>query len=62
LGILIPDDATSHKEIKKRIAMGEEAFTKRKALLKGGLNGDIKKRMVKALNVASRCTERRRGR
>src|SRR6218665_1120894 len=29
--------------------MGKEAFTKRKELLKGGLNRDIEKRMVKAL-------------
>ena len=29
--------------------MGKEAFTKRKELLKGGLNRDIQKRMVKAL-------------
>src|SRR6218665_1348603 len=33
----------------KRIALEKEAFTKRKELLKGGLNRDIKKRMVKAL-------------
>lgn len=49
LGSLISEDAKCHKEIKKRIAMGKEAFTKRKELLKGGLNRDIKKRMVKAL-------------
>ena len=29
--------------------LGKEAFTKRRKLLKGGLNRDIKKRMVKAL-------------
>ena len=49
LGSLISSDAKCHKEIKKRIVMGKEAFTKRKELLKGGLNRDIKKRMVKAL-------------
>src|SRR3984885_9688321 len=49
LGSLISEDAKCHKEIKKRIAMGKEAFTKRKELLKGGLNRDLKKRMVKAL-------------
>ena len=37
LGSLISDDAKCHKEIKKRIVMGKEAFTKRKELLKGGL-------------------------
>src|SRR6218665_2044484 len=33
---LISSDVKCHKEIKKRIAMGKEAFTKRKELLKGG--------------------------
>src|SRR6218665_659956 len=46
---LISSDAKRHKEIKKRRAMGKEAFTKRKESLKGGLNRGIKKRMVKAL-------------
>jgi len=45
----LSSDAKCHKKIKKRIVMGKEAFTKRKELLKGGLNRDIKKRMVKAL-------------
>src|SRR6218665_2526551 len=49
LGSLISSDAKCHKEIKKRRAMGKEAFTKGKELLKGGLNTDIKKIMVKAL-------------
>src|SRR6218665_3363662 len=49
LGSLISDDAKCYKDINKRIAMGKEAFTKRKMLLKGGLNRDIKKRIVKAL-------------
>src|SRR6218665_3061607 len=31
------------------MAMGKEAFTKRKELLKGGLNRDIKKRIVKTV-------------
>jgi len=34
LGSLISSDAKCHKEIKKRIAMGKEAFTKRKELYK----------------------------
>src|SRR6218665_1077560 len=49
MGSLISDDAKCNKEIKKKIAMGKEVLTKRKELLKGGLNRDIKKRMVKAL-------------
>jgi len=47
MGSLISSDAKCHKEIMKRIAMGIEAFTKRKELLKRGLNRDIKKRMLK---------------
>src|SRR6218665_464230 len=43
LGSLISSNAKCHTEIKKRTAMGKEAFTKRKELLKGGLNRDIKK-------------------
>ena len=43
LGSLISSYAKCHKEIKKNIAMGKEAFTKRMELLKGGLNRDIKK-------------------
>jgi len=49
LGSLISDDAKCHKEIKKRIVIGKEAFIKRKELPKQGLNRGIKKRMVKAL-------------
>ena len=46
---VLQDYAKYHKEIKKRIAMGKEAFTKRKELLKKGRNRDIKKIMVTAL-------------
>jgi len=49
LGSLISSDAKCHKEIRRRIAMGKEAFTKRKELLRGGLNRHLKKRMVKTL-------------
>jgi len=49
LGGLISDKAKCHREIKKRIEMGKEAFTKRKEFLKGKLNRDVKKRMAKAL-------------
>ena len=35
LGNLTSDDAKRHNEIKKRVAMRKEAFTKRKELLKG---------------------------
>src|ERR1700733_10155316 len=49
LGSLISSDAKCHKEIRRSIAMGKEAITKRKELLKGGLNRNLKKRMVKTL-------------
>ena len=40
---LISDDAKCHKEIKKRIARGKEAFSTRKELLKGGPNIGLEK-------------------
>jgi hypothetical protein len=49
LGSLISSDAKCHKEIRRRIAMGKEAFLTRKELLRGGLNRNLKKRMVKTL-------------
>ena len=49
LGSLITEDARCHKEIKKRIAMGKEAFTKRRELLRGGMNRNLKKRLIKTL-------------
>ena len=54
LGSLISDDAKCHTEIKKRIAMGKEAFTKRKELLKEELNRGINKRMDKDLDDEKR--------
>src|SRR6218665_1131474 len=55
LGSMISDDACRcHREIKRRIAMGEEAFSRRRELLRGGL-----KRMVKTLvwSVTLYCAE-----
>jgi hypothetical protein len=49
LGSLITEDAKCHKEIRRRIAMGKEAFVKRRELMRGSLNRDLKKRMVKTL-------------
>ena len=49
LGSVISSDAKCHKEIRRRIAMGKEAFLKRKELLRRGLNRNLKKRMVKTL-------------
>src|SRR6218665_3389505 len=41
------NDAKCHREIRRRIAMGKEAFLKRKELLRGGLKRSLKKRMIK---------------
>src|SRR5688572_9052884 len=49
LGSLITTDAKCHKEIRRRIAIGKEAFTKRRELLRGKLNRNLKKRMIKTL-------------
>ena len=49
LGSMITEDCRSHTEIKKRIAMGKEAFNKRRELLRGKLKLELKKRMVKSL-------------
>ena len=49
LGSVVTEDARCHVEVKRRIAMGKDAFYKRGELLRGGLNRKLKKRMVKAL-------------
>jgi len=59
LGSMISDDARCHREIKRRIAMGKEAFSRRKELPRGGLKRCLKKRMVKTLiwSVTLYCAE-----
>jgi len=54
LGNMIADDARCLREIKRRIAMGKEVFSRRK-----GLKRSLKKRMVKTLvwSVTLYCTE-----
>ena len=49
LGSMITTDAKCHREIKRRIAIGKEAFSKRKELLRGKLNKNLKIRMIKTL-------------
>jgi hypothetical protein len=49
LGSIITEDCRCHAEIKKRIAMGKEAFNKRGELMRGKLKLELKKRMVKSL-------------
>src|SRR6218665_2306542 len=59
LGSMISNDAKCHREIRRRIAMGKEAFLKRKELLRGGLKRSLKKRMIKTLilSVTLYCAE-----
>ena len=49
LGSIISEDGRSHSDVKVRITMAKEAFSKRKELLTKGLSRKLKKRMVKAL-------------
>jgi hypothetical protein len=48
LGSLITEDGKCHKEIRRRIAMGKEAYTKRRPLIEK-LNKTLQKRLVKTL-------------
>ena len=49
LGSMITTDARCHVEIKRRIAMGKDAFYKRKELMRGKLNKNLKKRIIKSM-------------
>src|SRR5678816_2627402 len=49
LGSMITTDARCQNEVKRRIALGKDAFMKRGELLRGGLNKSLKKRLVKTL-------------
>src|SRR6218665_1294402 len=49
LGSMITSDAKCHVEIRRRIAMGKDAFYKRKELLRGKLNKNLKKRIIKSM-------------
>ena len=42
-------DARCQNDIKRRIALGKDAFTKRGKLMRGGLNKSLKKRLIKTL-------------
>ncbi len=49
LGSMITEDAKCHREVRRRIALGKEAFNKRKELMRRGFNQELKKTMVKCL-------------
>jgi len=44
---MITTDAKCHIEVKRRIVIGEDTFSKRKELLRGKLDRNRKKRMIK---------------
>ena len=49
LGAVISEDGRCIDDVKQRIAMGNEAFNKRRELMTGGMGREVKKRLVKAL-------------
>ena len=46
-GMDAPADVKCHMEIKRRIVIGAEIFSKRKELMRGKLDRNQKKRMIK---------------
>jgi len=49
LGSVITEDCKCHEEVKRGIAIGKEAFSKRGELLRGKMKLDLKTRIVKTL-------------
>ena len=49
LGAWITEDGRSDLEVRTRIAMAKESFSKRRELLTKGLNVDTKKKIIKTL-------------
>jgi len=47
LGSVSTEDCKCHEEVKRGIAIGKEAFSKRGELLRGKMKLDLKKRIVK---------------
>ena len=60
---MITTDANCHMEIKRRIVMGEETFSKMKELLRGRLDRDQRKRMTNtnAIRRHAAWTDHRHG-
>ena len=48
LGSLVTEDCRSCHDVRRRIALGKEAFSKKSDLMRGSLSLHLKKRMVKA--------------
>jgi len=49
LGSVMTEDCKCHEEVKRRIAIGNEAFSKRGELLRGKMKLELKKRIIKTL-------------
>ncbi len=49
LGSIVTEDMKCDKEISRRIAIGKEAFSRRKELMKRNFNMNLRKRLVKTL-------------
>ena len=49
LGTIMNENATCIEEVKARIGMAKTAFNRMKELTRNGLNGELKKRMIKTL-------------
>ena len=49
LGSVITEDCKCHEEVKRRIAIGKEAFSRREELLREKMKLQLKKRIVKSL-------------
>jgi len=49
LGSVITEDCKCHEEVKRRIAIGKKAFSKRGELLRGKMKLELKKIIVKTL-------------
>ena len=49
LGSIITEDGRCRHDVRRRIAMANEAFCQREEFLRSGLNRGLKKRMIKTL-------------
>jgi hypothetical protein len=49
LGSVLTEDASCIDDVKQRVAMGKEAFNKRRELMTGGMDKRVKKRLIKSL-------------
>ena len=50
--VISPNDGRCIDDVKQRIAMGKEAFNKRRELMTGGMSREVKKRLVQSSCIA----------